>query len=79
MDEHTGDMHRTQKLAIARPGSMKPLEYDAYVADLVNYLAYMSEPTQPARKQWGVLVIFLLTGFLVISYLLKKSYWKDVR
>jgi ubiquinol-cytochrome c reductase cytochrome c1 subunit len=79
MDEHTGDMHRTQKLALARPGSMKPLEYDTYVADLVNYLAYMSEPTQPARKQWGVLVLFLLAGFLVISYLLKKSYWKDVR
>ena len=79
MDQNTGDMHRTQKLVIARPGSLKPIEYDAYVGDLVNFLAYVSEPTQAARKQWGVLVLFLLTGFLVIALLLKKEYWKDVR
>ena len=79
MDQNTGDMHRTQKLVIERPGSLKPIEYDAYVGDLVNFLAYMSEPTQAARKQWGMLVLFLLAGFIVLAYLLKKAYWKDVR
>ena len=79
MDEHTGDTVRSQKLVLDRPGTLKPVEYDAYVGDLVNFLVYMSEPTQAARKQWGVLVLFLLAGFVVISYLLKKAYWKDVR
>jgi ubiquinol-cytochrome c reductase cytochrome c1 subunit len=79
MDQNTGDIRRTQKLAIDRPGSLKPVEYDAYVADLVNYLAYMGEPTQASRKQWGILVLFFLAGFAVLAYLLKKAYWKDVR
>ena len=79
MDQNTGDIHRTQKLVLERPGTLKPLEYDAYVGDLVNYLAYMSEPTQASRKQWGILVLFLLAGFLVIALMLKNEYWKDVR
>ena len=79
MDQNTGDVRRTQKLVIDRPGSLKPIEYDAYVADLVNYLAYMSEPTQASRKQWGILVVFFLAGFAFLAYLLKKAYWKDVR
>lgn len=79
MDQNTGDVRRTQKLVVERPGGMKPLEYDAYVGDLVNYLVYMSEPAQAARRQWGILVLFVLAGFLVLSLLLKKEYWKDVR
>ena len=79
MDQNTGDIHRTQKLVLERPGTLKPLEYDAYVGDLVNYLAYMSEPTQTSRKRWGILVLFLLAGFLVIALMLKNEYWKDVR
>ena len=46
--------------------------------DLVNYLVYMSEPAQTSRRQWGVLVLFFLTGFFVLTLLLKKEYWKDV-
>ncbi len=79
MDQNTGDMHRTQKLVLERPGTLKPLEYDAYVADLVNYLAYMSEPTQAARKQWGILVLFVLAGLVILTMMLKSEYWKDVR
>jgi ubiquinol-cytochrome c reductase cytochrome c1 subunit len=79
MDQNTGDVRRTQKLVVERPGTLKPLEYDAYVGDLVNYLVYMSEPAQAARRQWGILVLFVLAGFLVLSLMLKKEYWKDVR
>ena len=79
IDQNTGDARRSQKLVLERAGTLKPLEYDAYVADLVNYLVYMSEPSQSARKQWGVLVLFLLAVFTVLAYLLKKAYWKDVR
>jgi len=79
MDEHTGDMKVTRKLVIDRPGSLKPIEYDRQVADLVNYLSYMAEPAQTDRKQWGVLVLFFLAGFFVLALLLKNEYWKDVR
>jgi ubiquinol-cytochrome c reductase cytochrome c1 subunit len=79
MDPNTGDTRRTQKLVIEQPGTLAPLEYDKYVADLVNYLVYMGEPSQTQRKLWGILVLFFLTGFVVLALLLKNEYWKDVR
>ena len=79
MDELTGDTIETRKFVLERPGRLTPLEYDRYVRDLVNYLVYMSEPAQTSRRQWGVLVLFFLTGFFVLTLLLKKEYWKDVR
>jgi len=79
MDEETGDAKVTTRLVMERPGSMKPVEYDHYVADLVNYLAYMGEPAQQSRRHWGILVLFVLAGFYVLTAMLKKEYWKDVR
>jgi len=77
-DERTGDVIETRKLVLETPGTMKPVEYDAYVADLVNYLAYMAEPAQSQRKLWGILVLFFLAGFFLITLALKREYWKDV-
>jgi len=77
-DERTGDVIETRKLVLETPGTMKPIEYDAYVADLVNYLAYMAEPAQSQRKLWGILVLFFLAGFFLITLALKREYWKDV-
>ncbi len=78
-DERTGDTIETRKLVMEKPGRMTPVEYDRYVGDLVNYLVYMSEPAQTSRKQWGILVLFFLAGYFVLTLLLKKEYWKDVR
>jgi len=79
MDEHTGDKVETHKLVLARPGRLSPVEYDQYVADLVNFLTYVSEPSQVHRRLWGIVVLFVLAAFFVLTLLLKKEYWKDVR
>jgi ubiquinol-cytochrome c reductase cytochrome c1 subunit len=79
MDDNTGDMKVASRLVLEKPGKMSPLEYDRYAADLVNYLAYMGEPAQASRRHWGILVIFFLAGFFVLTLLLKQEYWKDVR
>jgi ubiquinol-cytochrome c reductase cytochrome c1 subunit len=79
MDPNTGDRKETRKLVLDKPGRLTAVQYDQYVGDLVNYLAYMGEPSQTWRKQWGILVLFFLAGFFVLSLLLKKEYWKDVR
>jgi len=79
MDDNTGDMKVTSKLVLELPGKMSPLEYDRYTADLVNYLAYMGEPGEASRRHWGILVLFFLAGFFVLTLLLKHEYWKDVR
>jgi ubiquinol-cytochrome c reductase cytochrome c1 subunit len=79
MDPNTGDTIASRKLVLERPGTMSRLEYDQYVADLVNYLAYMAEPAQTTRKHWGILVLFFLAAFAVLTLLLKNEFWKDVK
>ena len=59
-------------------GSLSPEEYDATVRDLVNFLVYLGEPIKLKRHSIGVFVILFLLVFLVLAYLLKKEYWKDV-
>jgi ubiquinol-cytochrome c reductase cytochrome c1 subunit len=79
MDPITGDKKETRKLVLDRPGKLKPVEYDQAVADLVNFMTYMAEPAQANRKMWGILVLFFLGVFFVITLFLKIEYWKDVR
>jgi ubiquinol-cytochrome c reductase cytochrome c1 subunit len=61
------------------PGKMTAVEYDSAVADLVNYLQWMSEPAQNTRVQIGVWVMLFLLIFMVIAWRLNASYWKDIR
>jgi len=72
------EKHEVQKLVLAKPGAMKPAEYDRLVADLVNYLAYMAEPAKQFRTQLGIYVLLFLSLLFVLAYALKKEYWKDV-
>lgn len=54
-------------------------EFDERMADLVNYMTYMSEPTKVKRQQIGyAVVLFLLFILVPLTYLLKKEYWKDI-
>jgi ubiquinol-cytochrome c reductase cytochrome c1 subunit len=59
-------------------GEMSEDEYDQAALDLVNYLVYSAEPVQLERKRLGFWVLGFLAVFFVISYLLKKEYWRDV-
>ncbi len=65
-------------LKLIVPGSMTPQEYDTAVADLVNFLCYISEPVQSQRREIGAWVLVFLGIFVVFGYLLKREYWKDV-
>jgi len=60
------------------PGSMTPSDYDRMIHDLVAFLDYLSEPYRQTRKNVGTGVIIFLFVFLILAYLLKKEYWKDV-
>ena len=61
------------------PGKLTAVEYDTAVADLVNYMQWMSEPAQTTRVQIGVWVMLFLLIFMVIAWRLNASYWKDIR
>ncbi|MEO6021884.1 MAG: cytochrome c1 [Burkholderiales bacterium] len=67
------------KLMLEKSGKLTPLEYDEFVADLVNYLDYMGEPSKGKRVLTGILVLFFLALLLPLTILIKKEYWKDVK
>jgi ubiquinol-cytochrome c reductase cytochrome c1 subunit len=73
-----GYTRTVHKLVLDRPGSMTPIEYDRMVADLVNYMAYMSEPAANTRVTLGFYVLLALSVLFVLAYMLKKEFWKDV-
>ncbi len=74
-----GHTEPVMKLTMDKPGTMTPLQYDAYVTDLVNYLTYMGEPARPQRTQLGVIVLFFLVLAFFATLWLKNEYWKDVK
>jgi ubiquinol-cytochrome c reductase cytochrome c1 subunit len=53
-------------------------DYDEFVRDTVNFLAYIAEPIRADRRKIGTWVIMYLLVFLIIAYMLKKQVWKDV-
>jgi ubiquinol-cytochrome c reductase cytochrome c1 subunit len=66
------------RLELVAPGSQSVAGYDRTVYDLVNFLAWMGEPTQLERKRLGVWVLFALTVLVFLTYFLKLVYWKNV-
>ncbi|VAW78658.1 Ubiquinol-cytochrome C reductase, cytochrome C1 subunit [hydrothermal vent metagenome] len=65
-------------LELVEQGSQTPEEFDRTVRDLVNFLAYMAEPIKLERQALGIKVLLFLFVLLIITYLLKKEYWKDI-
>ena len=60
------------------PGRLSAAQYDGFVRDTVNFLDYVSEPTQTARRALGVWVVLFLLVFTWLAWLVKREYWKDV-
>jgi ubiquinol-cytochrome c reductase cytochrome c1 subunit len=60
------------------PGRLSPAEYEGFVRDTVNFLDYVSEPAQSARRALGVWVVLFLLVFTWLAWLVKREYWKDV-
>lgn len=62
----------------ATGGSMSASEYDTAVRNLVTFLAYVGEPSRVESEALGEKVLWFLLVLLVLVFLLKKEYWKDV-
>lgn len=65
-------------LSLEKEGTLSEKEFDQLVNDLVTFLVYVGEPEQLERQSMGKYVLGFLFIFLVLAYLLKKEYWKDV-
>ena len=66
-------------LKLVQPGKMSSEQYDNAIRDIVNFLNYMGEPTKQARLKLGKWVLLYLLILLVLVWLVKKEYWKDVK
>ncbi|WP_083503864.1 cytochrome c1 [Legionella nautarum] len=57
-------------------GEMSQQQFDNLLEDLVGFLVYVSEPAQLIRYRIGIGVLAFLGVFLLVTYSLKKLYWK---
>ncbi len=67
-----------ETLAVDDAGTMTQAQYKAMVADLVNYLDYMSEPSKNRRINLGIVVLLYLGVLFAFAFWMKREYWKDV-
>jgi ubiquinol-cytochrome c reductase cytochrome c1 subunit len=78
VDDGHGGKHEVHELKLEKPGTLSKTEYDAYVADLVNYLVYLGEPAAAKRVHIGIIVMLFLFAMLGLAIALKHEYWRDI-
>ena len=65
--------------------SFKPVDvqqsrqFDSDVADLVGFLAFITDPSHATRVQVGVWVLVFLALFTLAAWRLNAVYWKDIK
>jgi ubiquinol-cytochrome c reductase cytochrome c1 subunit len=62
----------------AMEGMLSQEDYDRAIGDLVNFLAYIGEPSRLESESLGVKVLLFLVFLFVFVYFLNKEYWRDV-
>ena len=75
-----------KQIAMPPPLSEDGVEYadgtkatvDQMAYDVVNFLAWASEPTLEVRKAMGIKVVLFLLLFSVVLYAVKRKIWSDV-
>jgi ubiquinol-cytochrome c reductase cytochrome c1 subunit len=77
--DHTKMTHKFAGFEQVTPGTMTANEFDTATADLVGYLEWMAEPAQQTRKRLGVWVLLFLSVFVLLTWRLSASYWKEVK
>ena len=73
-----GGKYAVLQVAPDVPGSLNRVQYETFVADLVNYMSYMAEPAKNTRIRLGMIVLLFLGVLFVFAYALKREYWKDL-
>ena len=81
-EEHAGDDDRIivgdTEFKLVHPGKFTPKEFDRQMLDLTAFLVYLAEPAQLKRERIGIFTIGFLIILMMLAYLLKKEFWRDV-
>jgi ubiquinol-cytochrome c reductase cytochrome c1 subunit len=65
--------------------AFKPLDasrarsFDAEAADVVAFLAFITDPSAASRVRLGVGALFVLALFTLVAWRLNAAYWKDIK
>ncbi|MBK1645571.1 cytochrome c1 [Thiocapsa imhoffii] len=65
-------------VTLTQAGVLTPNEYDSMVRDITAFLTYAGEPSALERRRMGIYVLLFLGLLFILTYALKKEYWKDV-
>ena len=76
--EKHGEEEVLTGVELTEKGTMNPEEFNSMIRDLVAFMSYIGEPNQSYRKTLGIYVLIFLGILFVLSYLMKKEFWKDV-
>jgi len=71
-DAETGHLEHATK------GELSTYDYNVMAADLVNFLAYIGEPSKIQRLELGKWVLLYLFLLFLVVYPMKKAFWKDI-
>jgi len=74
LSQDSESKHLTQ----SSQGELSGHDYDVMVRDLVNFLAYIGEPSKIQRLALGKWVLLYLFILFLVAYPMKKAFWKDV-
>lgn len=77
--EGAGKRWQLKTVVAGTQGALGPAKYDEFVRDTVNFMVWAAEPVQTERKRLGIVVLFFLSILILLSWMLKKEFWKDVR
>ena len=66
-------------LKLFNEGSLSPQDYNLVIFDIVNFLSYVGDPVKEKREIIGKYVLLFLFIFTVLTYFLKKEFWKDIK
>ncbi|SEQ05086.1 ubiquinol-cytochrome c reductase cytochrome c1 subunit [Solimonas aquatica] len=77
---HEGEAahHEGSPFEAVTQGKLSAEEYQKWVADTANFMAYAAEPGRAQRVSTGFKVLLFLFVFTILAYLMKREWWRDV-
>ena len=72
-------VHKFEGFEQIKPGKLSSQAYDVQIADLVGFMAWMSEPVKNKRQQLGVWVLLFMSILVFLTWRLNASFWKEVK
>ena len=79
VDGQTKKIDIIDHLQVIQLGAMDANEFEQVVHDIVNFLTYVGTPNKVHREFIGLFVLLFLAVMIILSYALKKEFWRDIK